>query len=81
VFVFVVHMMQHLKRRPKRHIEVQDSIPKEAQENSEEIQEESSQPTLWWRPDSEQYLSDVHRTVRRTPDCPVSTKQSEQRGP
>jgi hypothetical protein len=41
--------MQHLKRRPKRCVEVQDSRPKEAQENSEEIQEVGSQPALWWR--------------------------------
>jgi hypothetical protein len=38
--------MQHLKRRPKRSVEVQESRPKEAQENSEEIQEVGSQPTL-----------------------------------
>jgi hypothetical protein len=40
--------MQHLKRRPKICVEVQDSRPKEAQGNSEEIQEEGSQPSLWW---------------------------------
>jgi hypothetical protein len=34
--------MQHLKRRHKRSVEVQDSRSKEAQENSEEIQEEDS---------------------------------------
>jgi hypothetical protein len=38
--------MQHFKRRPKRSIEVQDSRSKEAQENSEEIQEVGSQPML-----------------------------------
>jgi hypothetical protein len=41
--------MQHLKRRSKRCVEVQDSKQKEAQRKSEEIQEEGSQPTLWWR--------------------------------
>jgi hypothetical protein len=41
--------MQHLKRRPKICIEVQDSRLKEAKENSEEIQEVGSQPALWWR--------------------------------
>jgi hypothetical protein len=41
--------MQHLNRRPKRCVEVQDSRQKEAQENSEEIQEVDSQPALWWR--------------------------------
>jgi hypothetical protein len=44
--------MQHLKRRPKRCVEVQDSRPKEIQENSEEIQEVGSQPAHWWTPDS-----------------------------
>jgi hypothetical protein len=38
--------MQHLKIRPKRCVEVQDSRLKEAQRNSEEIQEEGSQPVL-----------------------------------
>jgi hypothetical protein len=40
--------MQHLKRRPKRCVEVQDSRSKEAQGNSEEIQEEGTQIALWW---------------------------------
>jgi hypothetical protein len=40
--------MQHLKRRHKRSVEVQDSRSKEAQGNSEEIQEEDSQPAVWW---------------------------------
>jgi hypothetical protein len=34
--------MKHLKTKPKRCVEVQDSRPKEAQGNSEEIQEEGS---------------------------------------
>jgi hypothetical protein len=41
--------MQHLKIRPKRFVEVQDSISKEAQENNKEIQEDENQPALWWR--------------------------------
>jgi hypothetical protein len=41
--------MQHIKRRHKRCIEVQDSRTKEAQGNSEEIHEVGSQPALWWR--------------------------------
>jgi hypothetical protein len=40
--------MKHLKRRPKRCVDVQDSRPKEAQRNSEEIQEDDSQLALWW---------------------------------
>jgi hypothetical protein len=51
--------MQHLKRRPKRCVEVQDSRPKEIQENSEEIQEVGSQPTHWWHTG----LSRMHQTV------------------
>jgi hypothetical protein len=51
--------MQHLKRRPKRCVEVKESWPKEAQGNSEEIQEEGSQPALWWR----------NGYVRCAPDC------------
>jgi hypothetical protein len=59
VFMFIVHRMQedwtealrmqHLKRRHKRSVEVQDSRTKEAQENSEEIHVEGRQPALWWR--------------------------------
>jgi hypothetical protein len=62
--------MQHLKRRPKRCVEVQDSRSKEAKGNSEQIQEEGSQPALiWWRiPDNEQYMFGVHQTVRCVPD-------------
>jgi hypothetical protein len=41
--------MQHLKRRHKRSIEVQDSRTKEAQRNNEEIHEVGSQPAHWWR--------------------------------
>jgi hypothetical protein len=41
--------MQHLKRRHKKRLEVQDSRTKEAQGNSEEIYEVGSQPTPWWR--------------------------------
>jgi hypothetical protein len=41
--------MQHLKRRHKRCVEVQDSRTKVAQANSEEIHEVSSQPAHWWR--------------------------------
>jgi hypothetical protein len=54
--------MQHLKRRPKRCVEVQDSRTKEAQGNNKEINEVDSQPTLWWR--TGQYMSSVRRTVR-----------------
>jgi hypothetical protein len=36
--------MQHLKRRHKRSIEVQDSRIKEAQGNNEEIHEMGNQP-------------------------------------
>jgi hypothetical protein len=41
--------MQHLKRRHKKSIKVQDSITKEAQENSEEIHEVGCHPAHWWR--------------------------------
>jgi hypothetical protein len=40
--------MQHLKRRHKRCIKVQDSRTKESQRNIEEIHEEGSQPVHWW---------------------------------
>jgi hypothetical protein len=39
--------MQHLKRRHKKSIEVQDSKTKEAQGISEEIHEVASQPAPW----------------------------------
>jgi hypothetical protein len=38
--------MQHLKRRHKRSIEVQDSRTKEAQGNNEEILEVGTQPAV-----------------------------------
>jgi hypothetical protein len=41
--------MQHLKRRYKKSLEVQDSRTKEAQGNNEEIHEVGSQPAHWWR--------------------------------
>jgi hypothetical protein len=41
-------MMQHLKRRHKRSIEVQDSRTKETQGNNEEIHEVDSQPAHRW---------------------------------
>jgi hypothetical protein len=78
--------MQHLKRRPKRSVEVQGSRPKKAQGNSEEIQEEDSQPTLWWCTGHVRCASDcLCREVRNrglsgavAPDCPMSvcTRQS-----
>jgi hypothetical protein len=40
--------MQHLKRRHKKSLEVQDSRTKKAQGNSEEIHEVDSQPAHWW---------------------------------
>jgi hypothetical protein len=40
--------MQHLKRRHKKSIEVQDSRTKEAQGISKEIHGVGSQPTHWW---------------------------------
>jgi hypothetical protein len=40
--------MQHLKRRHKRSIEVQDSRTKEAQGNNEQIHEVGSRPAHCW---------------------------------
>jgi hypothetical protein len=51
--------IQHLKKRPKIYVEVQDSRPNKAQENSEEIQQVGSQPALWLRTGH----------VRCEPDC------------
>jgi hypothetical protein len=58
-------MMQHLKIRHKRCIEVQDLRTKEAQVNSEGIHEVGSQPAQWWR--TGQWT--IH--VWCAPDCPV----------
>jgi hypothetical protein len=73
--------MQHLKKSPKRCVKVQDSRPKEAQENSEEIQKVGRQPALWWRtrhvccvPDS--LCKEFHKTGLSgvvASDCPVFT--------
>jgi hypothetical protein len=45
--------MQHLKRRHKKSLEVQDSRTKEAQRISEEIHEEDSQQRTGGAPESE----------------------------
>jgi hypothetical protein len=60
--------VQHLKRRPKRCVEVQDSRRKEAKRNTEAVSQRSGGAA-----DSGQYISGVHRTVR------CETRQSEQR--
>jgi hypothetical protein len=59
--------MQHLKRKHKRSVEVQDSNTKEAQGNNEEIHEVGSQ-LAHGAPDSEQYLYGVHGLSGGTPD-------------
>jgi hypothetical protein len=67
--------MQHLKRRHKKSIEVQDSITKEAQENSEEIHEVGCQQRNGGAPDSEQY------PVWCAPECPVGHQTVCAEGP
>jgi hypothetical protein len=42
-------MMQHLKRRHEKSLEVEDSRTKEGQRISEEIHEVGSQLAPWWR--------------------------------
>jgi hypothetical protein len=55
--------MQHLKRRPKRCVEVQYSRTKEAQENSEKSKKRAVSPRSGGAPDSEQYMPDGYQTV------------------
>jgi hypothetical protein len=75
--------MQHLKRRNKRNIEVQDSRTKEAQGNNEEIHELDSQLAHWWRTELSggtqcSLRREAHNGRSRAiaPDCPMCTKQS-----
>jgi hypothetical protein len=65
--------MQHLKRRHKNSLEVQDSRTREAQRISKEIHEEGSQPAHWW--------CSRQRTVpvRCAPDCSVGHLDSLRR--
>ena len=56
--------MQHLKRRHKKIHRSPILKNKKPEEISEEIQDEGCQPAPGGAPDSEQYLSGVHRTVR-----------------
>jgi hypothetical protein len=75
--------MQHLKRRHKNSLEVQDSRTKEAQRISEEIHEEGSQPAHRWCTGLSGGTSDSLRREAHNgcswavaPDCPVYTEQS-----
>jgi hypothetical protein len=73
--------MQHLKRRHKKSLEVQDSRTKEAQENSKEIHEVGSQPASGGAPNSEQYPfrcapDSLHRGARSEAPLGCSTGQS-----
>jgi hypothetical protein len=67
--------MQHIKRRPKRCVEVQDSRPKEAQENSKEIEEVGGQAALGWR--TRQFAQRGPQTGLSgvvAPNCPMCTE-------
>jgi hypothetical protein len=80
--------IQHLKRRHKKMRKSPRLNNKKKPEGiSKETLEEGYQPVPGAAPDSEQYMSGVHRTVRCASDCPVrtglsdgTTGQSAQRG-
>jgi hypothetical protein len=60
--------MQHLKRRPKKCVEVQDSRTKEAQGNNKEIHNVAINQRFSGAPDSEQYMFSVAPgSLRREP--------------
>jgi hypothetical protein len=65
--------MQHLKRRHKRTLEVEDSRTKKAQRISKEIHEVGSQPAPWWR--TGQWIASCLVCT----DCPVGHPDSLRR--
>jgi hypothetical protein len=67
--------MQHLKRRHKKRLEVQDSRTKKPKETMKKSMKWSVTKCTGGAPDSEQCLSGVHLTVQ------WDTGQSAQRGP
>ena len=80
--------MQHLKRRHKRSIEVQDSRTKEAHRNQQRNLRRGLSASAWWRtghwcpvctglsgeaPDSLRREAAGRRSLAVAPDCPVCT--------
>jgi hypothetical protein len=84
VFIIVLHRMrrgldlgmrmQHLKRRQKRCIKVQDSRTKEARRNKRRNPRRGLSASAWWR------IGQWTVLVRCTPDCPVGQPDSLRRG-
>jgi hypothetical protein len=66
--------MQHLKIRHKRYIDVQDSRKKKPKKTTKKSMKWVVSQRTSGTPDSEQYLSSVHRTTQ------WATGQSAQRG-
>jgi hypothetical protein len=66
--------MQHLKKRHKGSIKVQDSRTKEAQKNQRRNPRKGQSASAWWR------TGQWTITVRCAPDCPVGQPDSLRRG-